>query len=337
MESFKTKFIEEALEYISQLETGLLKLESSPEDQELIELIFRIMHTLKGNSAMFGFNQIDKFTHQLETIYDLIRSGEMKVSMELVSLTLASVDHIGNLLEDEENLNEDVQNTHRELLQRINQIIEKGNISDATESQDLQAENRLDFSGEGNRTYYIQIQMDQDILSNGTNPLYLLDDFSDLGNCMAFPLLKRLPDLGNLDPEKCYISWEVILFTKQDINAINEVFIFVDDLCTTDIHLLGNTNLLDNQEFRTRVENLFQEEGELGMTKLSQIVSSVDAPEESEIVVANQVVKSNQNKHSIASIRVSSEKLDDLMNLVSELVTNQASLNLYLSRAGTRR
>ena len=73
---------------------------------------------------MFGFNLIDQYTHNLETIYDLIRNGKMKVSDDLMDLTLASVDHIRNLLDEEKSANSEVQNTHKNLLERINQVIE---------------------------------------------------------------------------------------------------------------------------------------------------------------------------------------------------------------------
>ena len=242
MESFKEKFVEEALEYLDQLEVALLKLESTPEDQDLIEQIFRIMHTLKGNSAMFGFNLIDQFTHQLETIYDLIRSGEMKVSRELIDLTLSSVDHIGNLLYEDNSSEKDVQNTHQKLLHAINQIIEKSNVEEEPSQGDIPVEISIYEKEKGFRTYYIHFEPDPDILSNGSNPLYLIDDFFVLGDCIAYPLIKHLPDFKDLDPEKCYTSWEAILSTKENIEAINEVFIFVDDRCKVNIQELSNDN-----------------------------------------------------------------------------------------------
>ncbi len=185
MESLKEKFVEEALEYLDQLEVALLKLESTPEDQDLIEQIFRIMHTLKGNSAMFGFNLIDQFTHQLETIYDLIRSGEMKVSRELIDLTLSSVDHIGNLLDEDNSSEKDVQNTHQKLLHAINQIIEKSNVEEEPSQGDIPVEISIYEKEKGFRTYYIHFEPDPDILSNGSNPLYLIDDFSTVPNATS--------------------------------------------------------------------------------------------------------------------------------------------------------
>ena len=124
MDNFRRKFVEEALDLINELETVLLRIEPGTEDKEHIEHIFRIMHTLKGNSKMFGFDLIDQYTHQLETIYDLIRNGKMSVTEKLMDLTLASVDHLRNLLDDETSNRKDVQETHKELLSRIKSVIE---------------------------------------------------------------------------------------------------------------------------------------------------------------------------------------------------------------------
>ena len=76
MDKLKQKFVEEALEHVDNIEQSLLMLEDQPDNPELIEKIFRAMHTLKGAGAMFGYERISEFTHNLETIYDQIRNQE---------------------------------------------------------------------------------------------------------------------------------------------------------------------------------------------------------------------------------------------------------------------
>jgi two-component system chemotaxis sensor kinase CheA len=101
MDNFKKKFIEEATEHIQDIEQALLELEQNPTDKPLIERVFRAMHSLKGSGAMFGFEKISEFTHNLETAYDLVRSEEMLITSELLNLTLASVDHLSALLKED--------------------------------------------------------------------------------------------------------------------------------------------------------------------------------------------------------------------------------------------
>src|SRR6185369_12536073 len=90
---------EEANELLSELETSLLELEETPDDTDLIGRVFRAMHTIKGSGAMFGFDEIAGFTHEVETVFDLVRNGKMAVSKELLNLTLRARDHIKSLLD----------------------------------------------------------------------------------------------------------------------------------------------------------------------------------------------------------------------------------------------
>ena len=85
-------------ELLAALEAGLLELERHPDDAELIGQVFRALHTIKGSGAMFGFDRIASFTHDIETVFDLVRDGELQVSQELITLTLKARDQIQVLI-----------------------------------------------------------------------------------------------------------------------------------------------------------------------------------------------------------------------------------------------
>ena len=99
-ESLIEVFREESLELLAELETALLELENSPGDEELVNRAFRALHTVKGNAAMFGFEEIEVFTHDLESVFDQVRKGHRKVNRELIDLTLRSRDIILTMLQD---------------------------------------------------------------------------------------------------------------------------------------------------------------------------------------------------------------------------------------------
>jgi two-component system chemotaxis sensor kinase CheA len=327
MDNFKKKFVEEALDLLNDLETVLLRLESTTEDKEQIEHIFRIMHTLKGNSAMFGFNLIDQYTHQLETIYDLIRNGKMKLTADLMDLTLASVDHIRNLLDDDNSLKPEVQAVHKKLLERISSIIQGKNQPEAEMKKETVSD-----SGE-KKTFYVSFQPHYEILANGTNPLFLVEDFKALGEYLVFPCLELLPDLEDLEPEKCYTSWEIILTTKEEVEKIFEIFIFAEDSCNLEIEKISDINLISD----TRFVNLLNEAGagnkRIGIQRTKEIIISGQNPVKRNDNIEPQNINDVTNKlKNISSIRVSSEKLDELINLVSELVTTQAGLSLLAEK-----
>ena len=91
MDQFIQKFIEEASDLINDLEEVSLLLEKDTSNKDIIERIFRIMHTIKGSAGMFGFSKIDEFTHQLETIFDLVRNNKMSISPDILEITFSSV------------------------------------------------------------------------------------------------------------------------------------------------------------------------------------------------------------------------------------------------------
>ena len=97
-DQFRQAFREEAREILVDLESALLELGEHCEDMELVGRAFRALHTIKGSGAMFGFDALAAFTHNLENAFDEVRSGRLAVTSELVDLTLAAIDHIRNFL-----------------------------------------------------------------------------------------------------------------------------------------------------------------------------------------------------------------------------------------------
>ena len=131
MDNFRRKFVEEASDLIDNLEATVLELEDRPTDSSIVQRVFRIMHTLKGNSSKFGFTQIDRFTHQMETIYDQIRSNEREVDSTVLDLTLRSVDHLRSLLRESGQESAEVMEEQEELMRVMSDIIAIHSVTDA--------------------------------------------------------------------------------------------------------------------------------------------------------------------------------------------------------------
>ncbi len=331
MENFKKKFIEEATDLIDSLERTLLSLEENPEDKTIIQQVFRIMHTLKGNSGMFGFDSIDSFTHQMETLYDLIRNGEKEVTRDILDLTLSAVDHLKELLSDEEMSNPNLQKIHKQLLKRVASFIgenptEKDSASEVSTETVSEAD---EVEQEGN-TYYILFDPHKEIFNNGTNPLFLLDELHSLGEVKVLAYLNRVPSLKSIQPTSCYTYWEILLHTHEDVNSINDVFIFVEDEATIEIQQVYNGNLLAEKHFIEELQRYDNLETDFGIVQLQNLIRQTKSRNIKErLVTAVTQARTQVKDTSISSIRVSSDKLDMLMNLVSELVTTQAHLSLF--------
>src|SRR6056297_2866838 len=172
MDKFKNKFLEEAADNILELEDSLLKLEKRTEDKDLIEKVFRAMHSIKGGASMFGFSKLSDLTHQLETIWDLIRADKMQVTQGLVDLTLQAIDHLKSLLQEKESLSKETEATHRYLIVQFQKFLKEGDGTNKTNTSELAANN----TSEKIRTYYIHFEPFPNIFDNGTNPLFLLDE-----------------------------------------------------------------------------------------------------------------------------------------------------------------
>ncbi len=333
MEQFKQKFIEEAEDLIQDLEKASLELSSDPGNKEYIEVIFRAMHSLKGGSAMFGFELIDAFTHQLETAFDLVRSGKLVITQRLLDLTFKAIDHIKTLLENDDNLDDAVMQNHTFLLAEISGVIKGESAAPAVEG----AKEAAAGTQEGVKDFYIQFIPKPDIFRNGTNPLLIVDELAALGSSRVYSFTSGIPSLEQMEPLTCYTHWVALLSTTATVEDIRDVFIFVDLDCELLIKQLDGSDLLENQEFTALVDDEFHHGSKLEIEMIENWVarmknSRVSKPE-TRVSTDTQV---RNREQSISSIRVASDKLDELINLVSELVTRQASLTLVSEKINNK-
>jgi len=328
MDKFKKKFLEEATDNIAELEDALLKLEQNPGDSGLIERVFRYMHSLKGGGSMFGFDQLSDFTHHLENIYDRVREGSLEVNQGLLDLTLEAVDHLKTLLQQEDELAGEMAIRHKNLSVQVKKFLE--GQPDVSESKPAET-----VAPEGERTFYIYFDPEADLFDNGTNPLFLIDELTGLGQTFVMPFLQRIPMLPELDPRKCYTYWEILLTTTEDEAAIHDVFIFVEDQATIDIHQLSESDLLTQEPFMQEVKERYQKDQDIGIDTIRSMLKRLEQDTASQQQGGSTKRGADQMRKEdvISSIRVDSEKIDHMMNLVSELVTTQARLSLHVGES----
>ncbi len=307
--NFQESFIHEAQELLKDLEEALLVLEDDYSDLQKVGEVFRVMHSLKGSANMFGFNKVGEITHDLESIYDQIRSQEISLNKEILNVSLKTLDHI-TLLINNGDVVDQVQ--HAQLLQEIIGTAGIGKL--LTE----EASSPKSLSVQKTKSYYIEVIPDKDVLSNGTNPLFLIEDLNHLGKAYVRAITDQIPEWETLNPSECYVFWQLVLITDEDESEIDDVFIFVEDECSVKKELLVEKDISSNSFVAEYLEN----ERTYDLANLKELVSKAEKKKEP----VNKVI--NQGP-SDAYIRVSSSKIDDLMGLVSQLVTAQGSLNLF--------
>lgn len=339
-------YIEEAAELLAELEVSLLELEQRPDDRELVGRVFRALHTIKGSGAMFGFDAISSFTHELETVFDAVREGRNRVTDELIGVTLDARDYIQQLLRAPEGADDELAAAAARLLNRLRQVVPAGG---QIERASTDAIARLDPATNANEphTYRIRFDPNRDIFLSGTNPIALLRELRALGECSLAAHLDRIPLLADFKPEECYTHWDAVLTSPADENAIRDVFIFVDDRAHLEIQRVGEEV---NSE-RRRIGEILVERGDVKAEAAEKCLAERPLAGE-KLVEAGLVprdridaalleqrhldaIREKRRKAEAATtLRVPAAKLDTLVNIVGELVTVQARLSSYALGSG---
>ncbi len=350
----RAAFIEEAQDLLAELETALLELEAQPDDRDLVARVFRAMHTIKGSGAMFGFDDIAHFTHDVETVFDKVRNGEMPVTRQLLDLTLASRDHIARLLQCAVSGEAPDLSHAAAITTSLRALVPVAAVPpDGTAGASGVADAECTADPEEPcppcaRTWRVRFRPVPTILFSGTNPLSLLDELRDLGGAQVFPHFSDVPGLDELQPELCHMWWDVLLSSEADEAAIRDVFLFVEDDADIDIRLVDDARIVDDAAYK-RLGEILIERGDISADDLHRVLdeqrplgklltdAGVVPPERVEAALAEQqavrTMRQSRDKESAAredsgaSIRVAASKLDFLVDLVGELVIVQAQLS----------
>ncbi len=320
----------EACELLEELEASLLKLEENPDDKDLIGRVFRAMHTLKGSGGMFGFENIESFTHHIESALDRVRNGEIAVNQNLIDLTLATRDQIKQMLESTDDGSGDQVEQQRILNEFMKLLPEFGKADASQNSQnDFLIEDGVSLS-----SFHIRFRPKPHIFSFGTNPLLLLKELCDLGECRIIGDCSGVPDLKKIIPDNSYLGWNILLKTSRHIHSIQDVFIFVEDDCDLEIKMIDDGTCPGRVLDIDLCASLLVENEDLTPENINKCMKDADpsssAAKKSETKSDNSVdsaAEKNKESAVVSSIRVASEKLDSLVDLVGELVIAQARLS----------
>ena len=340
---------EEAGELLAELETSLLELEDTPDDTDLINRVFRAMHTIKGSGAMFGFDDIAAFTHEVETVFDLVRNGKMAVTKELLDLTLKSRDHITTLLAASvEGAEVDAEAGDALIAGLRGLVASPGDSGPEPETALAAAPSESDGQNDL-KTWRIRFQPNRELLLCGSNPVSLINELRSLGDCLVTAHFDAVPLLDALVGEHCYLYWDIVLTTSRGEAAIKDVFIFVEDDCQISIQLIDDQ--AEGEPDYKKLGEILVERGDLSPEALRQtlvqqkplgeLLVNQGAVTPDKVLSAldeqQHVRKIRQEQPAAdanASIRVPAERLDQLVNLVGEMVTVQARLTQVSNTLG---
>ncbi|MDB6002036.1 MAG: chemotaxis protein CheA, partial [Rhizobacter sp.] len=243
-------FIAECRELLEGMESDLLAIGQAPLDNEVVNSIFRAAHTIKGSAGLFGLDHIVAFTHVVESVLDAVRDGALDIDEDLRSLLLACRDHIGTLVEAVANGETDPDAAliergtplTEQLWKRLEQVRPGSKPATAPAATHAGIDptaasfQRITSGGSGADNWHISLRFGQGVLRNGMDPLSFLRYLKTLGRIVALVTVPdALPQPNDMDPECCYLGFEIAFASNADKAQIESVFEFVLDDCAVRI------------------------------------------------------------------------------------------------------
>src|SRR5450830_1276116 len=372
-------FIVESRELLESMESALLRIEQTPDDVELINAIFRTAHTIKGSAGLFGLYYIVSFTHVAESVLDRVRTGELKIESELVALLLSTGDHISALVDHTVaggDLSAELDEESQTLIGFLGAYLTESTggatphaaakAAVVTGAVTVSSQTVHPYTTEGGGEvetdlWHLSLRFGRDVLKDGMDPLSFIRYLGTLGTIHRIvTLLDGIPAVAEMDPESCYLGFEISFKSNADKATIESVFDFVRE--NSNIRILPPNSkiseylqlIADLPEEDLRVGEILLRCGTLTQIELDAVLkfqlSDGNSPGRpiGEVLVEAQMVQPTvveaalekqkqvkENKSAEANlIRVDAGKLDQLINLVGELIIAGAGASLIAQRAG---
>ncbi len=300
LKQFHATFFEEGREHVKTLEERLLELETRPEDQELLNALFRAAHSIKGSSGILGFDAVTRLTHAMENVLDGLRAGHTTVTHDGTSQLLEATDLLSTCLEAART---DAPPPD------VTQMVALLDASSPAPAGASSAPTPAAPPPNTRRSWTIVFRPRPETFGFGINPALVLRELRTLGEARIDVLLDAVPPFAELDPEKCYLGWRVEFVTDADERRLREVFLFVEDMCDLELTC-------------TQPAPAFEALPSSG-PKASEVAPG-PAPR------APTEHPKSSSAADASTLRVSTEKVDKLVNLVGELVISQAMISRSL-------
>ncbi|WP_006788418.1 chemotaxis protein CheA [Thiorhodospira sibirica] len=354
-------FFAEANNLLSEMEEALLALKEGPaEDTELIHALFRAAHTIKGSAGLFGLDAIVAFTHQVESVLDQVRDGNIGLDATLLATLMRAHDHIFALLEHEDRpLDEAMQATDQALVRELCRYLGTEIPATTATATDSPPAASPSPAQEGD-IWHISLRFGEDVLQNGMDPLsflHYLQTFGEIVHLVTLP--DRLPPAAQMNPEHCYLGFEIRFASCADKAQIEGAFDFVRD--SSAIRILPPGSRL--HDYVEMIENLPEKASRLGellvgcgaitRRELDEVLNlqarqdGEDRPLLGDVLVQEQLVQRelvdaalhrqqevrNRQHQEHKLLRVQAHKLDSLIDLIGELVIAHAGLRLLVENS----
>jgi len=368
MAEIRASFFVECEELMEALQDGLSALDGGDSDPETINVCFRAVHSMKGGAGAFGLEDLVRFAHRYETVMDEVRKGNLSPDRDAMLLFFRAADVLSDIVRssrDGEQIDNDVvEKTLRDLesLTGAEGGDDHGEEVSADDFEVTALDLDMDFDDTDEAVastprFEVIFRPHRELFPSGNEPLHLIRALANLGTLDTTCDISNVPALEDLDVDSAVIGWSFILETDQSESDIREVFDFVDGLCQLDITKLEDESPpqaeLDatsktsvnfeakSDDFQSRLnfsEAAPETTSAQSSTPKNETPATPAAPQVAAATPASAPEKPSkppaQAAAPKATVRVDLDRVDRLVNLVGELVINQAMLSQSVTEAG---
>ncbi|MCI4398963.1 MAG: chemotaxis protein CheA [Campylobacteraceae bacterium] len=310
-------FKDEAIELLDNMEAALLEIQESGATSDRINAVFRAAHTIKGSGGMLKLQGLVDFTHIAENVLDDVRNGRMEMSDEMIDILLSSKDHMQNMVMFYSGgnlgaLSSELEEVNNRLINELSKFSLGGLSQKKEESKPQDDSNDTGIAG-----YEIRVDFGKEIFKLGMDPSNFIRFLKTVGEIEEFSLdIDAIPTFSELEPQECFISTFIKLKSNKSEDEVREVFEFIKDDIKLKIIPLQNSK---------------KEEAKSDNQPPKEVSSKPSAPAKK--AAQNETKESGKNQKSseagmvtTSTIRVDSEKIDSLINLIGEMVIANANV-----------
>lgn len=317
MKNLEDIFYNETNENLNKLEDKLLNAQDENNHEELINDIFRIVHSIKGSASIYGFDKISDLSHRLESVFSILRNQKTKLVDELIDIVLKATDLMKIFLDKKATEDSIIQ------FEFIKNKIEKYQNKIGTKEKNTLQKNHI----KDKKLYLINFFPDKNLYKNGTNPLFLFDELTEYGETIVLSH-EKIPGINNLNPEECFYNWQVFVYSEENDIIFKDVFLFVSEEHQLKIENILLPDKFEFPVFSQNINNAYINGKIFNSKEIESIVeSSVKELKNKKLVVEDKI---NRFKKAsvINTLNVKATEIDKLFNIMSEIIIQQTHLNM---------
>ena len=327
------EFVEESIELLQQMEEAVLELDSRPGDRALVDQLFRGMHTIKGGAAVVMRPDLADYAHRLESLLDQVRGGQVSAGKTLISTLLEAIDCVGlfisgipgGLAVDQTRVDASIQN--------VSALVESATHSPlgVQEAGESVSSALTAIASKKSQAYLVTLKFNPQMPEQGGDPLLLLKELAELGDCITVVHPGKLPDIAEFDASRLYVWWSIKLTTSLSQSQIEQTLLFFREGNELSVAPFDFTPKETDTVERAHQAQIAQAaagtEDDVrstpsGTSELTASVTGFKTMEPARIASGRESGDGTVGK----SIRVSIDRLERLQNLIGETVINQSRL-----------